>query len=119
MEQCPICFNELEVRDCAPCDACGGAPDEREHFDERQYITYEIFEGLRLTLCDFCTVDFGSFKPEFFGLKNEKRLSLSDFTFVEQIEYPEITKDKYCPECSARLRFLKFVAEVRRINEAG
>lgn len=120
MEQCPICFSELEIRDCAPCDDCGwNVPTEIEHLNEKlhTYITYEVYQGLQLTLCNFCAVDFTSYKSEYFGLKKDKRLILSDFTFVSQIEYPELVKDKFCPDCSARLKFLKFVSEIRRINE--
>ena len=120
MEQCPICFGELEVRDCAPCDDCGwNVPTEIEHLKEKihTYTTYEVYQGLRLTLCDFCAADFGSYKSEFFGFKNEKRVNLSDFNFVKLIEHPEVAKDKFCPKCCARLKFLKFVAEIRQSNE--
>lgn len=120
MEQCPICFSELEVRDCAPCDDCGwNVPTEMEHLNEGEhtYATYEIYQGLRLTLCNFCAVDFGSYKSEYFGFKNDKRIDFDDFNFVRQIDHPEIVKDKYCPECSARLKFLEFVTELRKLNE--
>jgi hypothetical protein len=120
MEQCPICFGELEVRDCAPCDDCGwNVPTEIEHLNQKihTYTTYEIYQGLRLTLCNFCAVDFASYKSEYLGFKDEKRIGFFDFNFVKKIENPEISKDKFCQECSARLKFLKFVAEIRRINE--
>jgi hypothetical protein len=120
MEQCPICFSELEVRDCAPCDDCGwNVPIEIEHLNEKIHIyaTYEIYQRLRLTLCNFCAVDFGSHKVEYFGFKNGKRIGFDDFNFVRQIEHPEVSKGKFCPECSARLKFLIFVAEIRRTNE--
>lgn len=121
MEQCPLCFGELEVRDCAPCDACGwNVPTELEHLNQKihTYTTYEIYQGLRLTLCDFCTVDFSSYRPGYFGFENEERFDCNRFSYIRQIEHPEVVKDKFCPECYARLKFLKFVAEVRRLNEA-
>jgi hypothetical protein len=121
MEQCPICFAELEVRDCAPCDDCGwNVPTEIEHLNEGRhtYTTYEIYRGFRLTLCDFCYVDFGSYKPEYFGFRNKEALRLFDFNFVKQLEDPEVIKDKFCPSCAARLSFLRFVARIRELNEA-
>lgn len=81
------------------------------------YTTFEIYEGLRLTLCDFCAVDFGSYKAEYFGFKGGRRIKPTDFNFVKQVEHPAIVKDKFCADCSARLTFLKFVTEIRRINE--
>lgn len=120
MEQCPICFGELEPRDCAPCDDCGwDVPTEIEHLKEgiHTYTTYEVYQGLRLTLCNFCAVDFGSYKSEYFGFENKRRIDFFDFNFVKQIEYPVVVKDKFCHECSARLKFLKFVTEIRKLNK--
>lgn len=119
MEQCPICYTELEIRECAPCDDCGwDVPTEILHLHENRhtYTTHEIYEGLRLTLCDFCAVDFGSYLPEYFGLKDSRGIGMLDFNLVKQIEHPEVVKDKFCPECSRRLEFLKFVVEIRRIS---
>ena len=119
MEQCPICFSELEVRDCGPCDDCGWDPKEIEDLKEEEHVykTYEIYEGLRLTLCNFCDVDFGSYKSEYLGFKNGKGIGFENFTLVRQIDNPDIVKDKFCPECSKRLTFLKFVADIRELNE--
>lgn len=120
MEQCPICFGELEVRDCAPCDDCGwNVPTEIEHLNQKihTYTTYEIYQGIRLTLCHLCWVDFGSYKSEYFGFKDGERLEPFKFNFVKQIDHPKILKDKFCSECSRRLKFLKAVAEIRRMNE--
>jgi len=120
MEHCPICFNKLEIRDCAPCDGCGWhVPTEIEHFNKKihTYTTYEIYEGLRLTLCNFCALDFGSHKSEYFGFKKGTGPGFGDFSIVKQVDHPEVRKDKFCPECSAGLKFLKFLAEIRRINK--
>jgi hypothetical protein len=122
MEQCPICFTELEVRDCAPCDDCGwNVPTEIEHLRDNRhtYTTYEIFQGLRLTLCNFCAVDFGSYQAEYFGFKNGERLNVAHFNFIAQVQQPGIVKDKFCPTCSRRHKFLKFVADVRLLNSAS
>ena len=32
MKYCPICYDELEVRDCAPCHDCGWMETEIEDF---------------------------------------------------------------------------------------
>lgn len=120
MEQCPICFTNLEIRDCAPCDDCGwDVPTEMEHLNEKRHLyrLYEIAHDLRLTLCDFCAVDFGSYESEYFGLKGNRRISFRGLKFIKQIDHPQMIKDKFCPECSRRLAFLKFVVEMRRISE--
>src|SRR6185436_14378264 len=118
MEQCPICYHELEVRDCAPCDDCGWEATEIEHFKEKKhtYNTYEIYKELRLTLCNFCDVDFGSYKPEYFGFRNGHRIGFEDFNFISQMKNPRIVKDKFCPECLHRLKFLNFIFDIRQIN---
>lgn len=118
MEQCPICYHELEVRECAPCDDCGCYPQETDHFKAgiHTYKIYEVYRGLRLTLCNFCEVDFGSYKSEYLGLPNGKRIGFEDFSYVKDLENPQITKDKYCPECEKRLRFLQFLDAVRTMN---
>lgn len=115
MEQCPVCYGKLEVRDCTPCDDCGGDPAELLDFknEVHTYTTYEVADGLRLTLCDFCAVDFGSYTPEYLG---DKKFEISSFGFIKQLDNPQVVKDKFCPECEKRLTFLKFVAEVREMN---
>ncbi|WP_341900898.1 hypothetical protein [Fluviicola taffensis] len=119
MEQCPICYHELEVRDCAPCDDCGWDAKEINHLNQgiHTYTTYEVYNGLQLTLCNFCDVDFGSYRPEFFGFSNGKRIGFQNFAFVKELVDPQVTKDKFCPKCSMRLKFLTFLSAVRAMNE--
>lgn len=122
MKQCPICFHDLEVRECTTCDDCGGTRStltEMQQVDEQKdvYTIYEVYKGLNLTLCSFCAIDFGSYRPEYFGFENEQRLSITDFNFVKQIENPTIVKDKFCPECNRRLKFLNFVVAIRQSNK--
>ncbi len=118
MEQCPICYHELEVRECAPCDDCGWDPREINHLHQgiHTYETYEVYQGLHLTLCNFCAVDFGSYQSEYFGLSNGKRIGFKHFRFVRELADPQVIKDKFCPHCSARLTFLKFLNEIRNLN---
>lgn len=112
---CPLCFSELVVIDCAPCDDCGNLEIEIEHFNEgiHTYKILNIYKGLKLQLCNFCEVDFGSYKSEYLGFKNKETLSCDDFDFVSEVKNPVITKDKYCPNCMKRLKFLNFIKELR------
>jgi hypothetical protein len=114
MEQCPICYSELEVKDCTPCDDCGCNPDSVENFGpkKKKYTTYDILGIEQLTLCNFCYVDFGPYLPEFFGT-NSKRIGLRNFEFVQEYQNLQITKDKVCPTCNRRLKFLNFIIKVR------
>jgi len=118
MEQCPICYTELEIRDCAPCDDCGWDPQELEHFKANQHVyrTYEIYKGLRLTLCNICDVDFGSYLPETFGFKDRQRIGFQDFHLIKDIKNPQIQNCKFCPECKRTLRFLNFQFDIKQLN---
>jgi hypothetical protein len=118
MEQCPVCYHQLEVRECDPCEDCGylnhGITHSHKHLET--YKIYEVYQGLRLTLCDFCAVDFGSYKPEYFGFTGKNPIAYQNFEFVRDVADPQVVKDKFCPECSSRLPFLKFLSEVRSLN---
>lgn len=121
MEQCPICYTELEVRDCAPCDDCGWSPTEIDHFKENKHIyrTYDVYKGLRLTLCNFCDVDFGSYKSELLGFANGQRIGYENLHLIKEIKTPQIAQDKFCPHCSYRLKFLNFLFDIRQLNSKG
>lgn len=119
-KQCPICFHELEVKECAPCYDCGGnTPTEIEHLTEGKhtYTVYSIYNGLTLTLCNFCAIDFGSYKSEYLGFKNNKRLGFEYFDYIKSVNNPEVEKDKFCPECNRRLKFLIFLRDLRDLIE--
>ena len=118
-KQCPICFSDLVVKDCAPCDDCGHLDDEIKHFKEgrHKYNVYNIYKGLKLQLCDFCDVDFGSYKSEFLGFDDNRRIRKENFEFVSSVEKPSIEKDKYCPECGSRLKFLRILRGLRELIE--
>ena len=106
MKQCPICYSDLETIDCAPCYDCGHLKEGLEHLNQElhKYNVYE-FKGVRLTLCEVCDVDLGSYKEELLGFK----LRYEDLNFIAEIEHPAIGKDKFCPECNKRLKFLEFI----------
>ncbi len=112
---CPVCFGELEVRELAPCDDCGGVPEELEHFraGKHSYNTYAVFPGLELTLCDFCRADFASYNPEFFGLPKTSRIGLEKMNIVRAVDSPAVLMGKVCTQCGLRLTFARFVVLAR------
>jgi len=113
---CPLCFSELEVRDVAPCDECGALPQEIEHFagGKHSYAEYEVFPPLKLTLCNFCDVDFDSRDPTFFGLPRNARIGYQYMRLVQTVREPMLSRDKFCPACDLRLSFLRFVHQARQ-----
>ncbi|PSR52108.1 hypothetical protein AHMF7605_00515 [Adhaeribacter arboris] len=118
-EQCPLCYSELEAIECAPCHDCGHLPIEIEHFKSGIHIyrIYDVYKGLRLQLCDFCTLDFGSYRSEYLGFDHNKRLGFDQFNFVQELTTPDLEKDKYCPDCAKRLKFLNFIHNLRELIE--
>ena len=115
---CPLCYGSLEVREVAPCEDCGGDPTEIEHFrrGKHTYSEYEVFPGLKLVLCNFCDVDFGSYDPTFFGLPAQIHIGYGKMRQLRTLDSPTIEKDKYCPSCKRRLAFLRFVSQARDAN---
>jgi len=114
---CPLCYSELESRQVTPCMECGGDSFEMDHYEEHMYKKYELYFGMRLVLCDFCDVDFGSYDPTFFGFPANKRVGWEDFKFIKDIHDKSLARDKYCPHCKLRLPFLQFVTKCRVQNE--
>ena len=113
---CPLCHAELEVRDVAPCDECGGLPQEIAHFSsgKHSYAEYEVFPPLMLTLCNFCDVYFGSHDPTFYGLPRNARIGYQCMRLVQPVPEPTLGRDKFCPVCNLRLSFLRFVHQARQ-----
>jgi rubrerythrin len=114
-EQCPICYTPLEVKVVAPCDDCGHFLEEIEHYKQglHTYKIYDIYDGLRLQLCNFCAVDFGSYKSGYLGLKNGRRIGFEQFDFIKDVKGATLQKDKYCPSCNHRKTFLSFLSKLR------
>jgi len=125
-EQCPICSNELELKEATPCIECGVLEDQvtllkqniEEGFkhDSVEFKEYRIFEKFEITLCDFCAIDIGSFDPEYFGLAKSKRLGYERLQFLKSLNNPGLGKDKYCSVCKQRLSFINFVLGARNEN---
>ncbi|MGY3795823.1 hypothetical protein [Aquimarina sp. 433] len=120
-EQCPICYSNLEVKEFAPCDDCGGLEEEINHFKNgiHKYTVYEIYDGLELQLCNFCDVDFGSYKSEYLGLLGNRRIGYENFKFISSVQNPSIQKTKYCPECNKGIKFLTFLRDLRAKEKKG
>jgi hypothetical protein len=116
-EHCPICYSELEVIEFAPCDDCGHLEEEIKHFKEgkHKYNIYNIYNGLKLQLCNFCDVDFGSYKSEYLGFATNRRIGYENFELVLSVENPMIKKSKFCPECQKGLIFLNFIHDLREL----
>jgi hypothetical protein len=112
---CPLCHSELEVRDVAPCEECGGFPEELEHFRQGKhtFTEYEVFPPLKVVLCNFCDVDFGSHDPTFFGLPARTRIGFEYMRPCRPVEVKALARDKFCPHCGLRLAFLRFVQRAR------
>ena len=113
---CPLCYTALLFKKVSPCGECGADDFELKHFEEHQYHEYVLYHELRLVLCDFCVVDFGSFDPTYFGFEKGKRIGYEDFEMLREISSNKLIKGKYCPECNYNLPFLKFVNQCRISN---
>lgn len=115
---CPICYGELEAREVAPCDDCGGSPKELEHFREgiHSYNVYTVFDGMELALCDFCYLDFTSYNSDFFGLPKGQRIGPTKMNFVRSVDQPSLQMGKVCTQCGLRLTFARFVVRMRELN---
>jgi len=96
---------------------CGFDPAEIEHArtGKHTYEEWRIFGGLSLVLCNFCSADFGSYDPTFFGLPRSSRIDTARWEFVRELQ-PVITKDKCCVHCGYRLPFLEFVTHARELH---
>jgi hypothetical protein len=113
---CPICYSELIAKEVAPCMDCGASEQGLQQLMTATYTEYQTYFNQRLVLCNFCDVDFSSYKPEYFGFSSDKKIGLQDFNFVRQVADKSLRVDKYCPHCDKRLAFLKFVNGCRQNN---
>lgn len=119
IDKCPICNSPLEEILAAPCDDCGGKPEELADFQggEREYFECEALSGWHLVLCDFCEADFASYNPEVFGLPKGSTVEKLKLRRVKKIQSAQIEADKCCPICGHRSNFLKLILESRRLHK--
>jgi hypothetical protein len=117
---CPICHTKLEGRDVAPCFDCGDDPRELDDLANGKHTYSEVLAfGVPLVVCNVCEADFASYDQAYFNRPREARQGLGEFVFVRQLLHPVPAKDKYCPACSRRLAFLRFLAAVRATGSPG
>ncbi len=97
---------------------CGHFPEELEHLKEGKhtYAEFEIVFGLKLTLCDFCQVDFGSYKAEIWGFPDNRRIGYEHMIFQKDIP-SYISKTLFCVNCKHSLSFLKFLFQVKEMAQ--
>ncbi|MCA9175737.1 MAG: hypothetical protein KDB14_14730 [Planctomycetales bacterium] len=121
MKQCPICFGDLETREVAPCYMCGSLAVELDHLRENRhsYAVYRFPNGTEMELCEVCFLDVGSIHGEHWGLAPPLRITTDDLVLVRQDFRPAATRDKYCPNCCARLAYLKSLREILDTNSQG
>ncbi len=101
---------------------CGHQHEELQHFREGRhtYAEYRFFGSLPLTLCNFCSADFYSYDPAFFGLPSRPRIGDRHFEYLHELHpLPERTYDPVCPECERRLAFLQFLVAARELHTAA
>lgn len=113
---CPICYTELLKKKVTPCSECGADDFELDHYKEHKYHEYVLYHGIKLVLCDFCDVDFGSYDPTHLGFEKGRSIGYEDFEFVREITDVKMVHGKYCPECNSNLPFLKFIRDCRIAN---
>ena len=128
--QCPICSNELEVREVTPCIECGALEEEveilkndlkeKDNYHHQplspEFNLYRVFDKYEITLCNFCAVDSSSKEPQYFGLPKNKKIGYEKLQFLKKIIEPTLGKDKYCSECNQRLSYSNFLISVRNDN---
>lgn len=114
---CPICYSKLVQKNVAPCDECGGNNLELEHYKEHKYHEYILYHDLRLVLCDYCDVDFGSFDPTYFGFTKNTQIGYQDFQLIREVIDIRLVQGKFCEQCGFRLPFLNFIRDCRIANE--
>jgi hypothetical protein len=115
IDDCPLCAAPMEVRNVAPCEQCGGDPESLDRFGagDQTYHLVRILGTKELILCTGCMLDFGSLDPNFLGLSADTPYGFEHMEIVREMTSPAIRADSYCPECEYRLRFLRFVKDIR------
>lgn len=110
LQQCPVCFGDLEVREVQACYVCGGWPDVRSSEQHRHFTIRE--DGNEIALCDFCWLE--EVLSDQGDLKQRLRIK-GEHDLVVAPDQPSPTTDKFCPACNRRLALLKIMAQ--RLSE--
>ena len=114
---CPLCSGPLEVRSVAPCEQCGADPDSLARFNagDQSYHLVKALKGKEMILCTGCMLNFGSLDPSYLGVPAGTSYGFEHMEIVREIKSPVVRADNFCPDCGYRLRFLRFVKEVRSL----
>jgi hypothetical protein len=105
IQQCPVCFGDLEVRRVQPCFVCGAWPDVTPSKPEHHFTIRD--DGTPITLCNICWLedvlsDQGDLKARL------KICGERDLVVAPDRMPPEW--DKFCPACNCRLALLEAMA---------
>lgn len=113
---CPICYNEMEIRDVTPCHVCGGWGDLEETIQTRRYSDYRLESGQIITLCYGCYLDellsLQGDLVDYLGIRKSKHTA-EGYTHTEELAKPSVGKDKYCVECQKRFKLIKLHLKLR------
>jgi hypothetical protein len=109
-QQCPVCFDELEVRGVRPCFVCGGWADATQSEALQDFTIRD--GGTPITLCNICWLE------EVLSNQGDlkKRIKINgqpDLVVAPDRPAPDI--DKVCAVCNRRLALLELMA--RRLSE--
>lgn len=115
LDECPLCSSPLTGRNVAPCEQCGGEFESLDQFrtGEQTYHLVRVLNGKELVLCTGCMLNFGYIDPEFLGVPAGTPYGFESMEVLREITTPGARADQYCPECGYRLKFLRFVKDVR------
>lgn len=113
-EYCPLCAGVMEPRSAAPCEKCGADSDSLARFNagEESYYLVKILRSRELVLCAGCMVGFGELEPEFLAASQRSDYGFERMEIVRQVN-GSVRNDYFCPECGYRLKFLRFVKDLR------
>jgi len=121
MNNCPICYDELEVRDALPCFVCGcwhQGEDLEKKVNESDVSIYGLVDNTEIILCHLCYLeDVLSGRGDLLEHLNiRKEESAAGVRFFDHAE-AKIIKDKYCTTCEKRLALIKLKAQTHCVKD--
>ncbi|HEX2053916.1 MAG TPA: hypothetical protein VHJ78_09370 [Actinomycetota bacterium] len=114
-ENCPLCAGPMEARSAAPCEQCGGDPESLARYRGRDetYHLVKVLGGREIVLCIGCMLSFGSLDPLYLGVPPRSQYGFESMEVLREMRDPPVRADYFCPACGYRLKFLRFVKDVR------
>jgi len=112
---CPKCYNELQVRSTTPCYVCGCYHSEEEiakKIEKDNFTLYGLPNNTELVLCQLCYLEdvLDGQGDLLTSLKIKQTEAHASVRFLDHSK-AEINKDKYCTTCNKRLSLLKLIRE--------